>query len=75
MSGILRGFDAIFNLVLENATEYLKEFEWECDKMRENTRELGIVVCQGTRVIVISPKNGYEPIQNPFVRSPKDVEC
>ena len=33
----------------------------------ENTRKLGLVVCRGTQVSLISPEDGMEEIANPFI--------
>lgn len=35
-------------------------------KITENTRALGLVICRGTQVTLISPCEGMEEIQNPF---------
>lgn len=35
-------------------------------KLTEETRELGLVVCRGTQVSLISPRDGMEEIENPF---------
>jgi U6 snRNA-associated Sm-like protein LSm7 len=35
-------------------------------KMTNETRALGLVVCRGTSVILISPQDGMEEIANPF---------
>lgn len=35
--------------------------------MTGNTRKLGLVVCRGTQVSLISPEDGMEEIANPFV--------
>ena len=35
-------------------------------KMANETRALGLVVCRGTSVVLISPQDGLEEIQNPF---------
>lgn len=36
-------------------------------KLTEETRELGLVVCRGTQVSLISPRDGMEEIENPFM--------
>jgi U6 snRNA-associated Sm-like protein LSm7 len=35
-------------------------------KMASETRALGLVVCRGTSVVLISPQDGMEEIANPF---------
>ena len=37
-------------------------------KLTEDTRQLGLVVCRGTSVVLICPADGMEPIANPFVQ-------
>lgn len=37
-------------------------------KITDETRELGIVVCRGTAVVLICPVDGMEAIANPFVQ-------
>jgi len=36
-------------------------------KLTEDTRQLGLVVCRGTSVVLICPADGLESIANPFV--------
>ena len=33
----------------------------------ENSRKLGLVVCRGTQISLISPSDGVEEIANPFL--------
>ncbi|XP_070505371.1 U6 snRNA-associated Sm-like protein LSm7 [Chironomus tepperi] len=65
-SGVLKGFDPLLNLVLDNTTEYLRDAD-EPYKFSEDTRSLGLVVCRGTSVVLICPQDGMESISNPFV--------
>lgn len=67
-SGILKGYDALLNLVLDGATEYLKESE-ETVKTGQKTRQLGLVVCRGTNIVTICPQDGIEQIANPFIQA------
>lgn len=66
MSGVLKGWDNLVNLVLDDAVEYLRD---PLDRMvvTNQTRPLGRVVCRSSTVLVIAPTNGYESISNPFV--------
>ncbi len=64
-SGILKGFDPLLNLVLDNCTEYLRDPD-DPYKLTEDTRQLGLVVCRGPTVMLICPQEGMEPIANPF---------
>lgn len=37
-------------------------------KLTEDTRQLGLVVCRGTSVVLICPQDGMEAIPNPFIQ-------
>lgn len=65
-AGVLKGYDPLLNLVLDNTTEHLRDPD-EPYKLAEDTRTLGLVVCRGTSVVLICPQDGMEAIQNPFV--------
>eukprot|EP00116_Pleurobrachia_bachei_P017679 sb/3477941/ len=67
-SGILKGYDALLNLVLDNATEYIRETEGESGTVTMRARQTGLVVCRGTNIVTISPQDGIEQIANPFVQ-------
>ncbi|XP_041086823.1 U6 snRNA-associated Sm-like protein LSm7 isoform X1 [Polyodon spathula] len=66
-SGILKGFDPLLNLVLDGTIEYMRDPDDQF-KLTEDTRQLGLVVCRGTSVVLISPHDGMEAIPNPFVQ-------
>jgi len=66
-SGILKGFDQLLNLVLDGTTEYLRDPD-DPFKLTEDTRNLGLVVCRGTSVVLICPADGMEAITNPFIQ-------
>lgn len=38
-------------------------------RLTEDTRALGLIVCRGTQVSLISPVNGTEEIANPFLQA------
>ncbi len=42
-------------------------------RVTENTRPLGLVVCRGTQVSLISPSDGVEEIANPFVEAEEEI--
>ncbi|XP_017461601.1 PREDICTED: U6 snRNA-associated Sm-like protein LSm7 [Rhagoletis zephyria] len=65
-AGILKGYDALLNLVLDNTVEYLRDAD-EPFKLAEDTRSLGLVVCRGTALVLICPQDGMESIPNPFI--------
>ncbi|CAK9292044.1 unnamed protein product [Gordionus sp. m RMFG-2023] len=66
VSGILKGYDALLNIVLDGTTEYLRDPD-DPLKITEDTRPLGLVVCRGTTVVLICPVDGMEEIPNPFI--------
>lgn len=35
-------------------------------RVTDETRALGLIVCRGTAVMLVSPENGTEEIANPF---------
>lgn len=66
-TGILKGYDALLNLVLDDTTEFLRDPE-DLLKVTDETRNLGLVVARGTAVTVIAPNEGIEHIANPFIQ-------
>uniref|UniRef100_A0A8C9R6W6 U6 snRNA-associated Sm-like protein LSm7 n=1 Tax=Scleropages formosus TaxID=113540 RepID=A0A8C9R6W6_SCLFO len=64
-SGVLKGFDPLLNLVLDGTIEYLRDPDDQY-KLTEDTRQLGLVVCRGTSVVLICPQDGMESIPNPL---------
>ncbi|XP_050398757.1 U6 snRNA-associated Sm-like protein LSm7 [Patella vulgata] len=66
-TGVLKGFDPLLNLVLDGTTEFLRDPD-DPFKLTEDTRQLGLVVCRGTSVVLICPADGMEAIPNPFVQ-------
>ncbi|XP_033710756.1 U6 snRNA-associated Sm-like protein LSm7 isoform X2 [Tursiops truncatus] len=67
VSGILKGFDPLLNLVLDGTIEYMRDPDDQY-KLTEDTRQLGLVVCRGTSVVLICPQDGMEAIPNPFIQ-------
>jgi len=63
--GILKGYDPLLNLVLDNTTEVLTDPD-DPQKFTEHFRGLGLTICRGTAVVLICPQNGLEEIPNPF---------
>lgn len=41
---------------------------WTDDEGNETTRELGLIVARGTLLVLISPVDGSEEIENPFAQ-------
>lgn len=67
VTGALKGFDALMNLVLDEVEEVVRDEEGN-----ESTRSLGLVVARGTLLVLISPLDGSEVIANPFVNDDSD---
>jgi len=53
------------NLVLDDTEEHLRDLEE--NRLTNETRNLGLIVCRGPALILISPVDGTEEIPNPFV--------
>ncbi|KAI0012040.1 like-Sm domain-containing protein [Xylariaceae sp. FL0662B] len=67
VTGTLKGYDALMNLVLDEVQEVMRD-----DEGKEATRSLGLVVARGTLLVVISPVEGSEEIENPFAQQGED---
>ncbi|KAI2604976.1 like-Sm domain-containing protein [Hypoxylon fragiforme] len=67
VTGTLKGYDALMNLVLDEVQEVMRD-----DEGKEATRSLGLVVARGTLLVVISPVDGSEEIENPFAQQAED---
>lgn len=104
MVGVLKGYDQLVNMVLDDTVEYLRGelFVWSAIPLQllllpwprlgphhmvplfspsacsladasdpttttEETRTLGLVVCRGPNVTVLSPEDGMVEIENPFL--------
>ena len=64
LTGTLKGFDQLVNLVLEDAEETLGG-----NSKSSGVRKVGTVMCKGTAVTLVTPLDGYGEIANPFVNS------
>lgn len=58
--GVLKGFDQLLNLVLDDVEE-------EASASNPNKRSLGLVVLRGPTITLLSPLDGFEEISNPFL--------
>jgi U6 snRNA-associated Sm-like protein LSm7 len=65
--GILKGYDQLVNLVLDDCVEFLRD-PTDDSRVTDETRKIGLVVCRGTSVTLVSPVEGTEEISNPFVQ-------
>ncbi|CZR51405.1 related to snRNP protein [Phialocephala subalpina] len=64
VTGTLKGYDALMNLVLDDVDEVMRD-----DEGNTTTRPLGLVVARGTLLVLVSPLDGSEEIANPFVQA------
>jgi len=55
------------NLVLDKVKEITRDEEGNM-----STRSLGLLVARGTLLVLISPVDGSEEIENPFVQADDD---
>lgn len=62
--GTLKGFDGLMNLVLDEVKEAMTDEEGNV-----RYRKLGLIVARGTLLVVISPLDGSEEIENPFLQA------
>ncbi|RPB19503.1 U6 snRNA-associated Sm-like protein LSm7 [Terfezia boudieri ATCC MYA-4762] len=60
--GVLKGYDQLMNLVLDDVKETFRD-----EDGNEQNRELGLVVARGPMLTLISPIDGSEQIANPFL--------
>ncbi|KAF4661925.1 Sm-like protein lsm7 [Perkinsus chesapeaki] len=63
--GVLKGYDPVPNLVLDECIEYLRDPE-DPYKLSGKTRPLGLMVARGTSVVLVCPAAGVAEIDNPF---------
>ncbi|GFH25860.1 hypothetical protein V8C86DRAFT_2480162 [Haematococcus lacustris] len=67
VSGVLKGYDQLLNLVLDEALEYLRD-PLDPTQLTDKTRSLGLVVCRGTAVMLVAPTAGMVLLKNnPFL--------
>ncbi|TKA75583.1 hypothetical protein B0A49_02965 [Cryomyces minteri] len=67
VTGVLKGYDGLMNLVLDEVRETLQD-----EDENTTTRFLGLLVARGTLLVAISPVDGSEEIRNPFLEDDDD---
>lgn len=65
VTGILRSHDPVANIVLDETVEIIREEIG--DTIHEKTRTLGTIMGRGPTISMVSPLEGYEAIENPFL--------
>ncbi|CDO70450.1 hypothetical protein BN946_scf184999.g91 [Trametes cinnabarina] len=63
VTGVLKGYDQLLNLVLDEVQENLQAVP----EGQPTTRNLGLVVLRGPTITLLSPVDGFEEIANPFL--------
>ncbi|GAA5987864.1 hypothetical protein JCM11641_003513 [Rhodosporidiobolus odoratus] len=66
VTGTLKGFDQLLNLVMDELEETVKDPETGAAVVPPRSRSLGLAVLRGTSLVVISPLDGSQEIANPF---------
>jgi len=59
VTGILKGYDQLLNLVLDDVNENIEAAE-------PHIRKIGLAVLRGPQITILSPIDGSEEIENPF---------
>jgi len=70
--GILKGYDTLVNLVLDETIEYLRDPE-DPYQITSKSRSLGLSVCRGNAVMCVYPAEGTDEIENPFADAEEDA--
>jgi U6 snRNA-associated Sm-like protein LSm7 len=79
VTGILKGFDQLLNLVLDQVDEEPSgswffaaqhpSHSFFIIEFQQRPRQLGLAVIRGPTVTLISPAEGFEEIADPFAES------
>jgi U6 snRNA-associated Sm-like protein LSm7 len=67
VQGVLKGYDQLMNLVLDDAKENVRDPN-DPYKSTDTTRALGLIVGRGTAVTLVSPATGMKEVANPFLQ-------
>jgi len=73
VEGILKGFDQLVNLVLDDTVEFLRD-PVDPYRLTGEKRNLGLTVCRGTSVMLICPVDGTQEIANPFIQAQQSLK-
>jgi len=69
LTGTLKGFDPLLNLVLDDVEEVLRDPQTLQPYQPQKTRVLGLAVVRGTSIMAVNPLQGFEEISNPFLQN------
>ncbi|EGF81154.1 hypothetical protein BATDEDRAFT_7306, partial [Batrachochytrium dendrobatidis JAM81] len=65
VAGILKGYDPLSNLVLDDAEEFIRDSS-DPSVLTGETRKIGLVVTRAPPMVLISPFDGTEETEDPF---------
>ncbi|KAJ1734679.1 Sm-like protein lsm7 [Coemansia biformis] len=68
VTGVLKGFDQLLNIVLDDAVETIRDPD-DPEPSTEQQQHIGLVVLRGPSIILVSPMDGAEEIENPFIQA------
>lgn len=71
--GVLKSFDGLQNIVLDEAIEYMRD-PADSNTVTEATRYLGLLVVRGTATTILGPEDGLKSIANPFLDDEQEAE-
>jgi len=71
VTGVLKGYDQLVNLVLDDSVETIRD-PYDPYKLTDKTRSLGLTVLRGTSVMLIAPVDGTQEIANPFLAAAEE---
>ena len=62
VEGLLKGYDKVGNLILDNVIEYINRD----NDIEVKTRKLGCLFARGPNITAIFPKNNFIELENPY---------
>jgi U6 snRNA-associated Sm-like protein LSm7 len=70
--GVLKGYDQLVNIVLDDCIEYIRSEE-DPEIITSNSRYIGKVVCRGSNILVLVPDDTMIEIANPFITAEEEI--
>jgi U6 snRNA-associated Sm-like protein LSm7 len=64
--GILKSYDQIPNIILDECIEHLRSAD-DPYVLTDQSREIGLLMVRGTSIVSVAPEAGIARISNPFV--------
>ena len=68
MSGVLKGYDQLSNVVLADAVEYVRDRANDL-KVTKESRNLGQLVVRGIAIATIVPCDTLKEVENPWAEA------